>query len=147
MNNPDASRPVDVLAKIGGFEIGYLAGVMLGAAKSRTLVVLDGFISTSAALVAAAINPTVTQYMLASHQSVEPGHILALEHIGLQPAFDLNMRLGEASGAALSIPIIESAVRVHNEMATFEQAAVSESIPVEETTAGSSENEPESVSS
>lgn len=147
VNSPDPSKPVDVLAKIGGFEIGYLAGMMLGAAKSRTLVVLDGFISTSAALIAAAINPTVTQYMLASHQSVEPGHILAIEHLGLQPAFDLNMRLGEASGAALSIPIIESAVRVHNEMATFEQAAVSESIAVDESIEGKSENEPESVSS
>ena len=102
-----------------------MAGVILGTAKSRTLVVLDGFISTSAALLAAAIAPTSTEYMLASHKSVEPGHILALEHLGLKPAIDLDMRPGEASGAALSTPVIESAVRLHNEMATFEEAEVS----------------------
>jgi nicotinate-nucleotide--dimethylbenzimidazole phosphoribosyltransferase len=124
-NNPDATKPIDVLAKVGGYEIGFLAGVILGAAKARTLVVLDGFISTSAALIAASIAPTSVEYMLASHKSVEPGHILALEHLGLKPAIDLDMRLGEASGAALSIPIIESAVRLHNEMATFEEAEVS----------------------
>jgi nicotinate-nucleotide--dimethylbenzimidazole phosphoribosyltransferase len=99
--------------------------VILGAAKARTLVVLDGFISTSAALIAAAIAPASLEYMLASHKSVEPGHILALEHLGLKPAINLDMRLGEASGAALSIPIIESAVHLHNEMATFEEAEVS----------------------
>ncbi len=124
-NDPKPENPVDVLAKIGGYEIGFLAGVILGAAKTQTLVVLDGFISTSAALIAAAIAPTSTQYMLASHKSVEPGHILALVHLGLKPAVDLDMRLGEASGAVLSITIIEAAVRVHNEMATFEEAQVS----------------------
>jgi len=124
-NKPQNDKPVDVLAKIGGHEIGFLTGVILGAAKSQMLVVLDGFISTSAALIAAAIAPAAKQYMLASHKSVEPGHILALEHLGLKPAFDLGMRLGEASGAALSIPLIKAAVRVHNEMATFEEAAVS----------------------
>ena len=98
VNNPDATKPVDVLAKVGGYEIGFLAGVILGAAKARTLVVLDGFISTSAALLAATIAPTSVEYMLASHKSVEPGHILALEHLGLKPAIDLDMRLGEASG-------------------------------------------------
>jgi len=131
VNEPDAALPVDVLSKVGGYEIGFLAGVILGAAKTRTVVVLDGFISTSAALIAATIAPTSTQYMLASHKSVEPGHILALEHLGLKPAVDLDMRLGEASGAVLSIPIIESAVRLHNEMATFEEAAVSGSPPEE----------------
>lgn len=125
LNNPNAAKPVDVLAKVGGYEIGFLAGVILGAAKTRTLVVLDGFISTSAALLAAAISTTSAEYMLASHKSVEPGHILALKHLGLKPAIDLDMRLGEASGASLSIPIIESAVRLHNEMATFEEAEVS----------------------
>ena len=125
LNKPDPSKPLDVLAKVGGYEIGFLAGVILGAAKARTLVVLDGFISTSAALLAAAIAPMSAEYMLASHKSVEPGHILALEHLELKPAIDLDMRLGEASGAALSIPIIESAVRLHNEMATFEEAEVS----------------------
>lgn len=126
LNQPDARKPVDVLAKVGGYEIGFLAGVILGAAKTQTLVILDGFISTSAALIAAAIAPTAKQYMLASHKSVEPGHILALEHLELKPAVDLDMRLGEASGAVLSIPIVESAVRLHNEMATFEEAQVSD---------------------
>ena len=125
INNPDPKYPIDVLAKVGGFEIGFLAGVIIGAAKAKTLVVLDGFISTSAALISAAMSPTSKQYMLASHKSVEPGHVLALEHLGLKPAVDLDMRLGEASGAVLSIPIIEAAVHVHNEMATFEEAAVS----------------------
>lgn len=125
VNEPDATDPVGVLSKIGGYEIGLLTGVILGAAQARILVVLDGFISTSAALIAAAIAPTSTQYMIASHKSVEPGHILALEHLGMKPAFDLDMRLGEASGAVLSLPIIEAAVRTHNEMATFEEAQVS----------------------
>jgi len=124
-NQPNAANPIEVLAKVGGYEIGFLAGVILGAAKSRVLLVIDGFISTSAALIATAIAPTATQYMLASHKSVEPGHILALEHLGLTPAVDLDMRLGEASGAVLTIPMIEAAVRVHNEMATFEEAQVS----------------------
>jgi nicotinate-nucleotide--dimethylbenzimidazole phosphoribosyltransferase len=128
VNEPDSTDPVGVLAKVGGYEIGFLAGVILGAARTRTLVVLDGFISTSAALITAAIAPAATHYMLASHRSVEPGHILALEHLGLRPAVDLDMRLGEASGAVLSIPIIESAIRLHNEMATFEEAQVSGSI-------------------
>jgi nicotinate-nucleotide--dimethylbenzimidazole phosphoribosyltransferase len=125
VNQPDSDDPVGVLAGVGGYEIGLMAGVILGAALTKTLVVLDGFISTSAALLASAIAPTATQYMVASHKSVEPGHILALEHLGLVPAIDLDMRLGEASGAVLLIQIIESAVRLHNEMATFEEAAVS----------------------
>jgi nicotinate-nucleotide--dimethylbenzimidazole phosphoribosyltransferase len=130
-NQPDRADPVGVLAGVGGYEIGLLAGVVLGAARARILVVLDGFISTSAALLTAAIAPVTAQYMVASHKSVEPGHILALEHLGLTPAIDLDMRLGEASGAALAIPIIESAVRLHNEMATFEEAAVSNSTEAE----------------
>lgn len=149
VNEPQADNPIDVLSKVGGYEIGFLAGVILGAAKTHTLVVLDGFISTSAALIAAAIAPTASQYMLASHRSVEPGHVLALKHLGLQPAVDLDMRLGEASGAVLSIPIIESAVRVHNEMATFEEAQVS-GPPVEDPPAGNTPEQagnPESVSS
>ena len=125
VNHPNADDPIGVLAGVGGYEIGLLTGVILGAARAKVLVVLDGFISTSAALLAAAIAPTAKQYMTASHKSVEPGHVLALEHLGLSPAIDLDMRLGEASGAVLCIPIIESAVRLHNEMATFEEAAVS----------------------
>jgi nicotinate-nucleotide--dimethylbenzimidazole phosphoribosyltransferase len=125
VNQPDRANPLGVLEKIGGYEIALLVGLILGAADEKILVVLDGFISTSAALVAAAIVPVGTQYMLASHRSVEPGHILALKQLGLKPLIDLDMRLGEASGAVLCIPIIESAVRVYNEMATFEEAAVS----------------------
>lgn len=125
VNEPNSTDPVGVLAGVGGYEIGLLAGVILGASKQQILVVLDGFISTSAALIAAAIAPTSAQYMVASHKSVEPGHILALKHLELIPAIDLDMRLGEASGAVLSIPIIEAAVALHNEMATFAEAAVS----------------------
>lgn len=126
VNQPDAGDPVGVLAGVGGYEIGLLTGVILGAARAKILIVLDGFITTSAALLAAAVAPTVKQYMIASHKSVEPGHVLALAHLGLTPAIDLDMRLGEASGAVLYIPIVESAVRLHNEMATFEEAAVSD---------------------
>lgn len=125
VNQVDGRDPVGVLSRVGGYEIGLLAGLILGAASNKILVVLDGFISTSAALIAAAIAPVSIQYMIASHRSVEPGHIAALNHLGLSPAIDLDMRLGEASGAVLSIPIIEAAVRVHNEMATFEEAQVS----------------------
>ena len=125
VNQPDRTDPIGVLMSLGGYEIALLVGMILKAAEERILIVLDGFISTSAALISAAIAPEVAQYMLASHRSVEPGHILALEHLGLKALIDLEMRLGEASGAVLSIPIIESAVRVHNEMATFEEAAVS----------------------
>jgi len=125
VNRPDSADPLGVLGKVGGYEIALLAGLILKAAGERILVVLDGFISTSAALIAAAVAPEAVQYMLASHRSVEPGHTLALERLGLKPLIDLDMRLGEASGAVLCIPIIESAVRVHNEMATFEEAAVS----------------------
>ncbi len=150
VNQPDSDDPIGVLAGVGGYEIGLMAGVILGAARTQTLVVLDGFISTSAALLAAAIAPASKQYMIASHKSVEPGHILALEHLGLTAAIDLDMRLGEASGAVLSIPIIESAVRLHNEMATFEEAAVSgreETIPGQGSVITGEEEvgEPESV--
>ncbi|MDA1279657.1 MAG: nicotinate-nucleotide--dimethylbenzimidazole phosphoribosyltransferase [Chloroflexi bacterium] len=125
INNPDPDDPIDVLSRVGGYEIGLLVGVILGSAREKIAVVIDGFISTSAALLAAAISPAATQYMIASHRSVEPGHILALEHLGLKPAIDLDMRLGEASGAVLAMPIIESAVRLHNEMVTFEEAQIS----------------------
>jgi nicotinate-nucleotide--dimethylbenzimidazole phosphoribosyltransferase len=125
VNRPDASDPVGVVSGVGGFEIAFLAGLMLGAAERRIAIALDGFISTSAALVAQGLNPRVTHYTFACHMSAEPGHRAALEHLGLRPLLDLGMRLGEGTGATLGLQVIEAAVKLHNEMATFEEAAVS----------------------
>ena len=125
LHKPDPADPVGVLAAVGGFEIGFLAGLMLGLAERRVAIALDGFIVTSAALIAHAINPRVTEYMFACHLSVEPGHRVALDHLGLRPLVDLEMGLGEGSGAAIGITIIEAAVRLHSGMATFDEAAVS----------------------
>ena len=105
VNAPDAADGIDVLAKVGGFEIAFLAGVALGTAASGAICVLDGYPTTAAALVAAALAPASVDYMLASHQSAEPGHRVALEHLGLRPLLDLGMRLGEGSGAALAMTI------------------------------------------
>ena len=115
-------RPVqeDTLAKLGGFEIGAMAGVMIGAAVRRIPVVIDGLISTAAAMIAAQIQPDVKQYLIAGHQSVEPGHQIALEWLGLEPLLDLNMRLGEGTGAVLALPIIEAAMRTMQEMAILD---------------------------
>ena len=127
VNAPDATDAIDVLAKVGGFEIAFLAGVTLGAAASHTPVVLDGYPTTAAALIATGIAPTAVAYMLASHQSAEPGHRLALAHLGLRPLLDLDMRLGEGSGAALALPLLAAALRIPREMATFDSAGVSRS--------------------
>ncbi|MBI3318980.1 MAG: nicotinate-nucleotide--dimethylbenzimidazole phosphoribosyltransferase [Candidatus Omnitrophica bacterium] len=124
VNRPDPSDPVDVLAKVGGFEIAGLVGVILGTAQARRPVVIDGFISGAAALIAVALQPRVTDYLIASHRSQEPGHRLVLEHLGVQPLLDLDLRLGEGTGGALAMPIIEAACNVLNEMATFEEAQV-----------------------
>ncbi len=126
VNTPDPSNPLEVLAKVGGFEIGGLAGVMLGAAARRVPVVIDGFISGAAALVAAALSPRVRDYLIAAHVSAEAGHASMLKYIGLKPVLSLDMRLGEGTGAALGIFIAEAAVRTLNEMATFAEAGVSE---------------------
>lgn len=126
VNQPDPDRPLEVLAKVGGFEIGGLAGVMLGAAARRIPVVIDGFISGAAALIAAGLAPGVEDYLIAAHLSAEPGHRSMLEYLGLEPLFDLNMRLGEGTGAALGIFLAETAVRLLNEMTTFAEAGVSE---------------------
>ena len=120
-----APATVDTLAKIGGFEIGAMAGAMLAAAAQRVPVVLDGLISTAAALVAAQIAPDVRHYLIAGHRSVEPGHRAALAWLGLEPLLDLDLRLGEGTGALLAIPLIEAAMRTLQEMATFEAAGVS----------------------
>ncbi|MCK4274248.1 MAG: nicotinate-nucleotide--dimethylbenzimidazole phosphoribosyltransferase [Dehalococcoidales bacterium] len=126
VNKPDPSQPLDVLAKVGGFEIGGLAGVMLGAAARRIPVVIDGFISGAAALIATALAPEVKDYIIAAHVSAEAGHPAMLEHMGLKPLLNLDMRLGEGTGAALGIFLAEAAARTLNKMATFAEAGVSE---------------------
>ncbi len=126
VNRPDPRDGVDLLAKVGGFEIGTIAGIILGAAAHRIPVVIDGFISTAGALIAAAIAPQVTPYCIAAHNSAEPGHRAMLEHLGLTPLLDLKMRLGEGTGAALAMSLVEAACKVLNEMATFAEAGVSE---------------------
>ncbi len=125
-NAPDAGDPVDVLAKVGGLEIGGIAGVILGAAFHGLPVVIDGFISGAGALIAAALAPSVTDYLLAGHLSAERGHEVVLEHLGLEPLLRMNMRLGEGTGAVLAMEIARCAVRLLSGMATFEEAGVSE---------------------
>jgi nicotinate-nucleotide--dimethylbenzimidazole phosphoribosyltransferase len=127
LNQPDPTDGVDVLAKIGGLEIGFLAGVCLGTAAAGSAVMVDGFIATAAALIAVAIAPEARSYLVAAHRSAEPGHDAALAQLGLQPLLDLRMRLGEGTGAALGIGLLEAAVRVLSEMATFDEAGVSDS--------------------
>ena len=126
VNAPDASDGLDVLAKVGGFEIGVLAGVALGAASMRRALIVDGFISGAAMLIAQALCPTARDYMIASHRSAEKGHGIALSHLSLLPLLELDMRLGEGSGAVLAMPIIEAAAACLSEMATFGEAGVSD---------------------
>ncbi|MBA7495781.1 Nicotinate-nucleotide--dimethylbenzimidazole phosphoribosyltransferase [subsurface metagenome] len=126
LNHPDPKQPLDVLAKVGGFEIGGLAGVMLAAAAHRIPVVVDGFISGAAALIATALSPRLKDFLIAAHVSAEAGHRLLLEHLGLKPLLDLDMRLGEGTGAALGIFLAETAARILSEMSTFAEAGVSE---------------------
>ncbi|MFB6086745.1 MAG: nicotinate-nucleotide--dimethylbenzimidazole phosphoribosyltransferase, partial [Halodesulfurarchaeum sp.] len=122
---PDPEDGLDVLRSVGGFEIGALAGVALEAASRRVPVVVDGFITGSAALVAAGIDERVTDYLLPSHDSVESGHEVQYDELGLDPLFDLEMRLGEGTGAALAIGVYRGACATLREMATFEEAGVS----------------------
>jgi len=126
VNRSDPEKPLDVLAKLGGFEIAGLTGVMLASAAHRIPVVIDGFISGAAALIASAIAPGLKDYLIASHVSAEAGHRPLLEHLGLKPLLNLGMRLGEGTGAALGIFLAEAAARVLTEMATFTEAGVSE---------------------
>ncbi|KJS12544.1 MAG: nicotinate-nucleotide--dimethylbenzimidazole phosphoribosyltransferase [Peptococcaceae bacterium BRH_c8a] len=126
VNKPDRSDGVDVLAKVGGLEIAGLAGVILGCASRRVPVLVDGFITGAAALVAASIAPASKNYMFASHQSAEPGHRMMLEMLGLTPVLVAGMRLGEGTGAALVMHIIEAACRVLDEMITFQEAGVAD---------------------
>jgi nicotinate-nucleotide--dimethylbenzimidazole phosphoribosyltransferase len=126
--NPVAGKSaLEILAALGGFEIAGLAGVVLGAACSRVPVVLDGFIASTAALCAAKIAPKAAQYVIASHRSVEVGHRLVLQTLGCEPLFDMAMRLGEGTGAALAMPIVEGALRILHEMASFDEAQVTDS--------------------
>lgn len=128
-NKPDPADGIDVLAKLGGFEIGTLAGIFLGCAASRIPVVIDGFISGAAALIAGTIKPEAKDYMLAAHCSVERGHKVTLDYMGLKPLLNLDMRLGEGTGAALGINLIEAATKILNEMATFASAGVAREKP------------------
>jgi nicotinate-nucleotide--dimethylbenzimidazole phosphoribosyltransferase len=125
INQPDSKDPIDVLSKVGGFEIGGLAGVILGAASKRIPVVIDGFISGAAALIAYQLEPKVKDYMIAAHCSVEKGHKIILDYIGLKPLLDLDLRLGEGTGAALGMSIIEASIKILTQMATFQGAGVS----------------------
>ena len=124
LNTPDPEDGLDVLAKVGGFEIGGIAGAILAGAFHRRTVVVDGFISTAGALIAQALCPTVTDYLFAGHVSAEPGHRMMLQHLGLTPILDLGMRLGEGTGAALAMSVVEAAVRMFKEVLTFEEAGV-----------------------
>jgi nicotinate-nucleotide--dimethylbenzimidazole phosphoribosyltransferase len=124
LNAPDPNDPVDVLAKVGGLEIAALTGVVLGAAANRVPVVMDGFISAAAALAAVRLCHEAVDYILPSHMSIEKGHQAVLDELGLTPLFDLEMRLGEGTGAALGLSIIEAAAKILDEMATFESAGV-----------------------
>ncbi len=126
VNQPDPADGIDVLAKVGGFEIGFLAGVVLGGAEARRPVVLDGFVSGAAALIACTLCPGARDYLVAAHRSAEPGHGTVLSHLGLRPLLELDMRLGEGAGAALAMHLVEAAAKCMAEMATFTDAGVSD---------------------
>ncbi len=126
INRPNPKDAIDVLSKVGGFEIGGIAGLILAGARHRVPVVIDGFISGAAALIAISLAPEAKPYLIASHQSAEPGHKIMLEHLGLKPLLNLDLRLGEGSGAALGIFLVESSLKILDEMATFAEAGVSE---------------------
>jgi nicotinate-nucleotide--dimethylbenzimidazole phosphoribosyltransferase len=126
VNRPDPHDPLDVLRAVGGFEIALLVGLALGCAAERRVVLLDGFITGAAALVAVRLAPALRGFLIASHRSPEPGHAAVLDALQLQPVLDLGLRLGEGSGAALAIPIVEAALAVLEEMATFAGARVTD---------------------
>jgi len=126
VNKPDPADAIDVLSKVGGFEIAGLAGIILAAASHKIPVVIDGFISGAAALVAFKIEPKVKDYMIAAHKSQERGHVIILEQIGLRPLLDLDLRLGEGTGGALGIGLADAAIKILIQMATFKSANVSE---------------------
>jgi nicotinate-nucleotide--dimethylbenzimidazole phosphoribosyltransferase len=125
VNQVDPNDPMDILAKVGGFEIGGMAGAILAAAQGRVPVLLDGFITGAAALIAVGLAPRACNYLIASHRSVEVGHGHILAHLGLEPLFDLDLRLGEGTGAVLAMTMVEAAAKILDEMATFEEAGIS----------------------
>jgi nicotinate-nucleotide--dimethylbenzimidazole phosphoribosyltransferase len=129
LNQPDLNDPLDVLAKVGGLEIGAITGVILAAARFRIPMVLDGFIAGAAALLAQRFCPHVRDVLFASHLSAEPGHRLILEQLRLTPVLDLGMRLGEGTGACLLMGLLETSVKIMGEMATFPSAGVKEKLP------------------
>ena len=129
VNRPDSGDGLDVLAKVGGLEIGVLAGVVLGGAAARRAVVLDGFISGAAGLVAHSLCPDVRDYVVAAHLSAERGHRAVLSHMGLRPLLDLGLRLGEGTGAVLAMGLVEAAAACLTDMATFAEAGVSDREP------------------
>ena len=124
LNRPNPKDPLDVLAKIGGLEIGAIAGFILGAAAHHMPLILDGYISTAAAILAHGLNPSVGDILFASHLSAESGHRAMLDHLKLSPLLDLGMRLGEGTGACIAMGLIEAAVKIMREMATFETAGI-----------------------
>jgi nicotinate-nucleotide--dimethylbenzimidazole phosphoribosyltransferase len=128
LNKPDPDDPVDVLAKVGGAEIGGIAGLCLGAASLGLPVVVDGFISTAGALIASRMSPAVSEYLFAAHNSQETGHRVMLEYMGLRPILDLDLRLGEGTGAALAMTLLDAGLKIYREMATFGEAGVSDEI-------------------
>ena len=128
LNQPDPHDPIDVLAKVGGFEIAGIAGLIIGAAANRVPLVVDGFISTAAALVAVSLKRAINEYIFAAHKSQEKGHRVILEWLGQKPILDLSLRLGEGTGAALGMGMIEAGVKILSEVLTFDDAGVKESI-------------------
>ena len=126
LNSPDPADPIDVLSKVGGFEIAGIAGLVLGAAALKKPILIDGFISTAGALIAGRLAPKSKEYMIAAHRSVEKGQIAALADLGKEPLLDLQFRPGEGTGAAVAMNLVEGAVGILTEMATFSEAAVSE---------------------
>jgi nicotinate-nucleotide--dimethylbenzimidazole phosphoribosyltransferase len=126
LNKPSADDPLGALAAVGGLEIAGIAGLILGAAAARRPLLLDGFIATAGALVAARLEPAVMDYLIAAHRSVEPGHQIMLDHLGLKPLFNLQMRLGEGTGAVLGMGLLEAGWRIYREMATFAEAGVAD---------------------
>ncbi|RMG74530.1 MAG: nicotinate-nucleotide--dimethylbenzimidazole phosphoribosyltransferase [Nitrospirae bacterium] len=124
VNRPDPEDPIDVLSKVGGAEIGGIAGLCLGAASLGLPVVIDGFISTAGALIAYALCPDIKDYLFAAHNSQEIGHRVMLEYMGLRPVLDLDLRLGEGTGAAVAMTLIDAGLKIYREMATFEEAGV-----------------------
>jgi len=126
LHKPTADNPLEALAKVGGLEIGGIAGLILGAAAGRRPVLLDGFIATAGALVAAHLAPAVPDYLIAAHRSVEAGHQIMLDTLGLKPLLNFQLRLGEGTGAALGLGLLDAAMKIYHEMATFTEAGVTE---------------------